>query len=538
MSSRTKSDSYDVDRFLLAFCLLVLAGTVLYPTLRLLIEAFRQWDFGAITEGLGLAAIRNTFFICIASVVTSCVVGTGFALVLTRYTFPGSRILGGMAYLPFTLPPLIGVLSFYYIIGRDGFIPRFLERYGELENAVLPGFWAILLVHTYSFYVFFYAMVGPALATMDRAQIEAGRTLGASRLRIFFAVTLPQLMPALRGASLLTFMSSGASFSAPHFFGQDFPVLSELIYTERSQFHNGTALTLTVVLACVSLLGVVLFRSRRLVGASASKGTPVPVRSQGGRLVAAVIAWSCIGVLLTPHLVIIWLSFVSYPDWYTELIPTTLTLSNYANLFSNPVVFAPIRNSLWMSGVATLGTVLVAVPAAYLIGRKRGGGAWVNFLVMTPWALPGTVVAMQMIFAFNDPWVPAGTALALLPLAYFVRSVPLLTRMTTAIIEPFDATLIEAARTLGASRAYCFVHIVLPLIAPAVVAGMALVFATSLGEFPASILLYRPGNIPISVQINSEFRSSISVAFAYSVLLMVLVSGTFVASKRLTSRVM
>jgi iron(III) transport system permease protein len=381
-------------------------------------------------------------------------------------------------------------------------------------------------------------MVGPALATMDRSQIEAGRTLGASPLRVFFLVTLPQLMPALRGAALLTFMSSGASFSAPHFFGQDFPVLSELIYTERSQFHNGTALTLTVVLACVSLLGVLMFRSKRLSGATASKGTPVPLRNQGGRLLATILAWGCILLLLTPHLVIIWLSFVSYPDWYSEIIPTTLTLSNYTNLFSNPVVFAPIRNSLWMSGAATVGTVLVAVPAAYLIGRKRRGGAWINFLVMIPWALPGTVVAMQMIFAFNDPWVPTSAAIALLPLAYFVRSVPLLTRMTTAVIEPFDATLIEAARTLGASRTYCFIHIILPLIAPAVVAGMALIFATSLGEFPASILLYRPGNIPISVQINSEFRSSISVAFAYSVLLMLLVAGTFILSKRLSARVM
>ena len=111
-------------------------------------------------------------------------------------------------------------------------------------------------------------------------------------------------------------------------------------------------------------------------------------------------------------------------------------------------------------------------------------------------------------------------------------------RMLTAAIAPFDATLIEAARTLGARPAYAFWRVVLPLIAPSVLAAGALAFATSLGEFVASILLYVPGNVPIAVQINMEWRSSAGPAFAYSVLLMLLVSAAFVISRRLTSRVL
>lgn len=528
-----------LDRNLLAVCLAVLGLTVLYPTVRLGIEAFAHWDSTILRSGSAWPAIRNTVLISLGSVVGAGVVGTLLAFVTTRYTFPGSRVLSALAFLPFTLPPLVGVLSFYYLIGNDGIFTRFADQVLGLPDMVLPGPWAILLVHTYSFYVFFYAMAGPALASMDRYQLEAARTLGASRRRVFIRVTLPLLRPALVGASLLTFMSSCASFSAPYFFGGRFPMLSVEVYVARNQDNHAAAVTLTVMLALVSLLGIVLFRSSRRGGAgSGSKGTPRPIGSAPGRLLAGVLAWGAIALLLLPHLTILWLSFADYEAWHTELVPTVMTFSNYTELFTNRNAFSPIRNSVWMSALATIVTLIMALPAAYLISRKRPGGAWLNVLVMIPWALPGTVIAINLIVAFNDRWLPIYGTVWLLPLAYFVRNIPLLTRMVGASLEIFDATLIEAGRTLGASRRHCFSRIVLPLVAPAAGAGAALVFATCLGEFVASILLYQPNNIPIAVKINMEWRASVGAAFAYSVLLMILVAGTFVCSRRFTSRVM
>ena len=216
-----------------------------------------------------------------------------------------------------------------------------------------------------------------------------------------------------------------------------------------------------------------------------------------------------------------------------------MTFDNYAAIFSDAATFRPIRNSIWMSVLAALATILVGLPAAYLIGRKRPGGRWINVLVMIPWALPGTVVAMNLITAFNDRWLPVYNTVWILPLAYFVRNIPLMTRIVTASVTQFDATLIEAGRTLGASRAYCFRHIVVPLLAPALVAATALVFATSLGEFVASILLFTPSNLPIAIQINMEWRGSgVGSAFAYSVFLMLLVSATFLLARRFASRVL
>ncbi len=528
-----------LDRPILIGSLLILGITIAYPTARLLVETALSWQTDAILAKAGFASIRNTLLISFLSVATAGLVGTALAFFVTRFAFPGREIMAVLVYLPFTLPPLVGTVSFYYLIGRDGFIPRFLEQVFQLDGYFLQGPAAILLIHTYSFYLFFYAMVSAALESLDTTQLEAARTLGASRIRVFVQVTLPMLMPALRGAALLTFMSSGASFSAPLIFANDYPMLSVRIFEEQGQHNEPAAMTLTVVLAAVSLLGVLMFRARRAAPGVASKGVRVPVRTRRGRVTAVGLAGLSAIVLLAPHGTILWLSFVNHREWYTELFPTVFTLENYRIIFRDPAAFSPIRNSVWMSALAAAATLLAALPSAYLIARRRLGGRWINILVMVPWALPGTVIAINLIVAFNDPWLPLVGTVWLLPLAYFVRNVPLLTRMAAAAFEPFDASLIEAGRTLGASRAFCFRHIVAPLVAPALAAGTALVFATSLGEFVASILLWIPANIPISVQINSAWRGSgIGTAFAYSVFLMVLVAVTYLLSRRFASRIL
>lgn len=535
--SRPFASARRLDILLLCFCLCALGATIVYPTARLGLSAVTDWRPAALTAGAGPVGIRNTVVLSFLSVATSAVVGVALALLVGRFTFPGRTLLAALAYMPLTLPPLVGVLSFYYIIGRDGFIPRFLAARFGLEDPFLDGPAAILLIHTYSFYVYFYAMAGAALESLDTAQLEAARTLGAGRVRVFRRVLLPMLMPALLGASLLTFMSSAASFSAPYFFGSDFPMLSVLIYRAHSQFNGAEAATLTVVLAGISLLGVLVFRSRVRRGGTASKGAPRPVRSRGGRVAAGLAVGVGVAVVLLPHATIVWLSFVDHIAWHTEIIPTALTWSNYRHVFGDPYALAPIRNSLWMSALGAVAALLVGLPAAYLSGRGRPGGRWVNFLVMIPWALPGSVIAMNLIVAFNTRWMPLVGTIWLIPLAYFVRNVPLLARIGSAAIEPFDATLIEAGRSLGGSPWFCFRRIALPLLVPALAAGAALAFATSLGEFVASILLWVPANVPIAVQIDMQSRGSgIGASFAYSVFLMLLTATTFLVSRRFSAR--
>lgn len=526
------------DRIALAVCLLTLGFTIAYPTARLAAAALADWSWPAVLKGAGRAALVNTILMGFASVVTAGLAGSALACLVTLYRFPGRSVLAALAYLPFALPPLVGTLSFYYLFGPDiGLLPRTVHRYTAFDDFNLTGPVAILLIHTYSFSVYFFSMVSAALESVDSAQIEAARTLGAGRWTTFRRVTLPMLTPALLGASLLTFMNSGASFSAPLFFGDDFPYLSVQIVNERNNFREAEALTLSVVLTLVSLLGILLFRSWRKSATGGGKGTPRIIRSRRSGGVAAVAAWAAMLLLLTPHLNILFLSFADHRAWQTELVPDTFTLSNYTTIFSDPSAFRPIQNSVWMSLVAAVACFAVGMPAAYLMGRLRRGNLVVAFLVMIPWALPGTVTAMNLITAFNDRWLPLYNTVFILPLAYFIRFLPLWARMAAASVARFDATLIEAARTLGAPPAVCFRRIVVPLMAPSIVAATALVFASCLGEFVATILLYTPSNLPIAIRINQEWRGSgVGSAFAYAVLLMIIVTATFAASRRFASR--
>ena len=521
-----------LDRKLVIGCFVLLGVTVLYPALRLMVQAFLTLRSEAVFSGAGWLALQNTFLISVLSVISAGLFGSLLAVLFTRYTFPGSRCLSALAYLPFSLPPLVGVLGFYYLIGRDGILPRLTESCLGIHGVTLHGAVAILVIHTYSFFVFFYATVSSALQNLDRTQIEAARTLGAGKSRVFIQVVLPMLKPALTSAMLLTFLSSAASFSAPYFFGQDFPVLSVMIYEQRAQFHQDIALSLTLALAFVALLAVVVLRTRRRMWGTGMKGATPRLQPRNGGVAASLLAGVLVAVLLIPHGTIAWLAFTDHRAWHNEIVPTVFTLDNFLTLFRDTETWRPIRNSLWMSALAVLATVSVGLPAAYLSARKRPWGQAVHLLVLVPWALPGTVIAMNLITAFNDPWLPLYNTVWMLPLAYFVRGLPLFVRMTGAAIEPFDATLIEAGRTLGASRFYCLWHIAAPLLAPALIAATALTFVTNLGEFVTSILLYMPSNVPIAVKINMEWRGNVGTAFAYSVLLMALVAGVFLFSRR------
>jgi len=181
-------------------------------------------------------------------VVLAAAVGIPLAVLFSRYDLPGARLLGGLAALPAVLPPLVGVIAFLFLYGETGFVSLLLMKLLRLQNPPwrLEGAGAILLVHAYSMYVYFYLFVRAGLAALDGAQLEAAASLGAGRWRTVWRVVVPQLRPALMGAALLTFMTSLASFSAPYIFGGGFRVMTTQIVSTRLNGENELAMVETV----------------------------------------------------------------------------------------------------------------------------------------------------------------------------------------------------------------------------------------------------------------------------------------------------
>ena len=531
-----------------AALLLLLVWLIVYPLILVLVEGFRGpngWTLGFVRlffqQRNEAQALWGSVWISLVSVVLAGTIGIPLAFLFGRYDFPGRRILGWLVALPAVLPPLVGVIAFLFLYGESGFVSLLLQRVLRLEEPpwALQGPGAILLVHAYSMYVYFYLFVRAGLASLDTSALEAAASLGAGRWRTLRRVVLPLLYPALAGAALLTFMTSLASFSAPYIFGGGFRVMTTQIVSTRLNGDNELAMIETVSLTLVALVALWLLRgSRRLtdVGGGRKGLAPARVRVQRpwARVALGVLGWGLAVLLLLPHLTLLLVSFVPLGSWTTEPLPPAYTWRNYLTLVQDPVRAGPLFNSLWLATAATAASVGIALAAGILSVRRRvRSRGIIEGLLGLPWAVPGTVFAIALATAFSvrapmaGRFVLVGT-LWILPLAYLVRNLPITSRAILAGFRALDPSLDEAAATLGAGRWRTLRRVTLPLLRPALVAGASLAFVTAFGDFVTSIMLYTYDTRPISLEILSSLRQSdVGVAAAYGVVVMAVSAAVF-----------
>ncbi|MCU6600721.1 iron ABC transporter permease [Peribacillus frigoritolerans] len=532
--------------WLLIPVVLVLIAYVLYPSLRTFIESLQKdgtislgnyQDFFVQESKTNLEALWNSVYISFLSVLVSALIGIPLAFIFNRYDFPGRSFFSSAAILPIVLPSLVGVMAFMFLYGETGLIPNAIKDLFGLDKVPfkIGGVPGILIVHAYTMYVYFYMTVSAAINKIDPSLEEAAYNLGANKLKVFWRVTFPLLTPAIVAASLLVFMISMASFSAPFLLAGGYRVLSLQIYFSKINGDMEIAATQSVILSIVSISFLLFMRwyQNRKDYRMASKGIGAhrsEVKNPVMKWVMVVTGVIGVIILLLPHFTILLLSLVPDGTWTFQTYPTVFNMENYRLLFEDPNIFKPLRNSLLMAFIATLANLVFGVIASYvLVKRKFVGKSFVDILVMIPWALPATVIGMNLIFAFNEPSVFSfGQILVgtfwILPLAYFIRHIPLVVRSTNAVLEQLDDSIEEAARNLGAKWFYTFRKVIFPIIMPGVLSGTLLAFIESVGEFPTSVLLYTISNRPISIEIMNQLRMfNMGQAAAYGMIQITLI---------------
>ncbi len=515
---------------------LLLAWVVIYPILIVAIAAADKTAVGAFLTRPGeWAALWASVWISLVSVVLAAAIGIPLAFLFEWFDFPGRKTLGALIALPVVLPPLVGVIAFLFLYGESGFIARAIQAALHLEHAPwrLQGAVAILLVHAYSMYVYFYLFTRAGLAKLDVSMLEAAQALGADRRETLWRVIVPLLRPSLVGAAMLTFMTALGSFSAPYIFGGGFRVMTTQIVATKLNGDLPLAMVETVALAIVAVAGLVILR--RTEGddilVALGKGIaprPRPIRRPSVRWLAAGAGWGLAVLLLLPHLTLAVVSLVPYGAWTTEILPPVINFENYRRLFSEAERLRPLLNSLWMAAVSTAVAVALALAGGWLVVRRRVAlRRVIEGLLALPWALPGTVfaIALAITFSVHAPLqlrvVLVGTA-AILPLAYLVRGLPLTGRGILAAYRQLDPSLEEAAASLGAGRWRTLTRVTLPLLKPGLAAGASLAFVAALGDIVASIVLYTYETRPVSIEILSSLRlAETGVAAAFGVVLMV-----------------
>ena len=471
--------------------------------------------------------------------VTGTALGFLFAFTATRANLPRGcvHLLDAATLLPLVSPPFTTAIAMIFSFG-----PRGLVTYQLLgiKGATVYGLGSTLLSETLTYFPLAYLALRPMLAAIDGNVEDMAFSLGGSRWRVFRTVTLPLTVPGLANSFLLLFAASLADFATPLILaGNSFPVLPTQAYLQVTglfDLRGGAVLSFVLLVPAFTV-----FLLQRVWVARTSYVTVTgKVGARGAsRSVAPWARWPLLAACLLVTVVIAY--------FYALLLYASLVVAlgaNHAWTWRHyGVIFTEgrkaIRDTLVIAGIGMPLGGLYGLLVGYLVSRKAFPGRRLMEVVsMTNYALPGTIVGIAYLIAFNDPpLVLTGTALIIVA-CYVFRYSPTGIRTTVALLQQIDPSLEEASASLGAGSATTFRRITLPLIVPAFFAGLGVVFIRSMTAISATIFLVSIGWTLITVRILENLTElALGPAAAFSVFVVVVVFAVVSAVGWLLRRV-
>jgi iron(III) transport system permease protein len=502
---------------------------------RLLTE--KIWGLGCLAGGTRCGVAWNTLLLATLCAIGSVALGLAFALIVTRTRFRWKKALRVLSVLPIITPPFVIGLGLILLFGRSGLVNQFLEwGLGIEPTRWIYGLQGVLLAQVFAFTPIAFLVLIGVVEGVSPSMEEAAQTLRADRWRTFVDVSLPLMRPGLANAFLISFIESIADFGNPILLGGNFGVLSTEIFFSvvGAQLDQGRAATLGIVLLVFALGAFFLQRwvlGRRVYTSMAGKGDAgLPTELPDGA------KWACYGVALpwaALTVVIYAMALVGgfVETWGRDYTPT---LKHFVKAFGiewspHGIIWAGAAwNSFWttvrLSAIAAPITAALGILAAYLLTRQKfvGQGAF-EFGTMLSFAIPGTVIGVSYILAFNVPPIEiTGTALILVVCNVF-RNMPVGVRAGMAAMTQIDRSLDEAATVLGARGFTTLRTILLPLLKPAVVAALVYSFVRAMTTLSAVIFLVSAEyEWATTYIINRVVNGDYGVAIAYSAVLIVL----------------
>jgi iron(III) transport system permease protein len=516
---------------LLAIWLLLLVFIV-YPLVMLLTRAFStdgrftvEALLAAIQSPSNLRALRNSLVLAFLVGAAGTLIGLAFALALERANLGPrtARLIDALTFLPLISPPFTTSIAFVFSFGPRGLITH--ELLG-MNNAKVYGLASTFAAETLTYFPIAYLALRPMLASISASLEEASFSLGASRWDAFRTVTLPLLLPALANAFLLLFGLSLADFATPLILaGSDFPVLPTEAYlqiTGMFDLKSGAILSLLLLLPA----GIVFFVQERVVagrsyvtvtGKASASGARDSL-SRGARIALAAFCTFTIVAILYFYALLFWASIVQAFG-----ANHTITLDHYHVIFTEG--WPAIKDTLIVALIGMPLGGIYGVVVGYLIGRTEFvGRRAMEIVTMLNYALPGTIVGIAYLLAFNDqPIALTGTATILIA-CYVFRYSPTGIRTTMALLQQIDRSMEEASASLGASHLATFWRVMLPLILPAFFAGLGVVFIRSMTAISATIFLISIDWTLITVKILENMTEvALGPAAAFSVFVIAVV---------------
>ena len=459
--------------------------------------------------------LLNSFKVSIAATIASVAVGVVLGYFMSAFKIRGAKLLRMCIVMATMSAPFVGAYAWIMLLGRNGVITESLSRLFGITMPDIYGFNGILLVFVTQLFPLVFLYVQGAMSKMDASLLEASENLGCTGFKRFFKVVLPLISPTVLAGALLVFVRAMSDFGTPMLIGEGYRTFTVILYNEfvgEVSQNKGFASAIAII---AILITMVVYFSQNIVAKKQAFSMNALHRIEKKKLhgfsnfIVHFITYVVVGISILPQLYVVYTSFQKtsgqiYVDGYS--------LQSYQDMFSR------------LGRSILLIVVLLAVLIAYVAVRRRNvlSGA-VDVISMIPYVIPGTVIGIAMISAFNrEPLVLTGSMLIMV-VALVVRRLPYTIRSSVAILQQIPLYVEEAALSLGSSKPKAFFTVTLPMMSSGVLSGAILSWVTLISELSTAILLYTGKTQTLTVAIYTQIvRGNYGIASAMATVLTVM----------------
>ncbi|NCB00644.1 MAG: iron ABC transporter permease [Spirochaetia bacterium] len=478
--------------FMVLGLFLMVGVFVAYPLIEALRLSFmKNGSFSLDTWALALSpsyivALWGSLRLGVSTATVSTLIGFMIAFLVERTSFKNKRVVSTLATMPVISPPFSLSLSIILLFGNNGLISKQLLH---LQHTSIYGLGGLTVVQTISMFPIAFLTISGVLRQIDSTVEDASLDLNATRWQTFKSITLPLTIPGILSAWMLVFTNSLADFANPLLLSGNLRVLSTEAYMmvtgRMNDLGGGAVLSFLLLLPTVSAFMVQRFwvsRKSFVTVTGKPSTTLTELTTAPVRKTLTVLTWAILGFILMLYLTIIAGAFVK--NWGIDY---TFTLSNWKAI---PDSWDSIVSTLTLALISAPLAGIIAMAAAMLIVRKKfPGKRFLEVLMMTPYAIPGTLIGIAYVIAFNkQPLILVGTG-AIIVINYVIRELPVGLENGITALHQIDPSIEEAAQDLGADVPTVFRTIVLPLVRPAFLSSMTYTFVRSMTAVSAIIFL-------------------------------------------------
>lgn len=465
----------------------------------------------------------RSMVVCFATVFTTTLIGVPIAYLMTRYNIPGKKILHIFIIMSLMSPPFIGAYSWIILLGRNGLLAKLFATFGATAPTIY-GRGGIIFVFTLHLFPYIYLYTSGAMNSIDSSLEEAAENLGMNKLRRIWTVTLPVILPSILAGCIMVFMTCLADFGTPMLLGEGYTVLPVLVYNEymsesATDPYMASALSVIIVFCSLAMLGFQKLVVEKRNYMMSSLRPPQETQLHGWkRFLASLPIYIVVGLAFLPQIVVVCQSFI---ERSFSGVVKGINLNNYRTIMSR--LGRNIRNTYVFSIVAIVFIIIIGILVSYILVRKKGKVAsLIDTLIMFPYVIPGSVLGIGLIVAFNrKPLVLVGTS-AIMIISYIIRKLPYTVRSGSAFLYQMDPFIEEASINLGVSPMKTFFKVTVRMMLPGIMSGAVLSWITCINELSSSIMLYSGKTSTIAVAIYQEVvRMSDGTAAALATILTV-----------------